>query len=143
MGTTERTLLRPRKRLWTVNKRYLAAAVLLLLVEIYIALRVHDTWIRPYGGDVLVVIFLYCLARAFLKVAIVPTAVGVLVFSFVVEILQFFRFVERMGLKHNRFAVVVIGSSFEWLDLVSYSVGAVLVLLFEALIRSRQSRPIV
>ncbi len=110
-----------------LNGRYLTAAVLLLLLEIFIALRVHDAWIRPHGGDVLVVILLYCLVKAFLNVPVVPTALGVLMFSFLVETLQYFRFVERVGLKGNRLATVVLGSTFEVLDLLSYTVGVALV----------------
>lgn len=120
----------PRGRL-TLDGRYLAAAVVLLLVEVFIALRVRDAWIRPYGGDVLVVILIYCVVRAFLRVPVLPTALGVLAFSFVVETLQYLRFVEHLGLGDNRFAVVVLGSSFEWLDLVSYTLGVSLVVLFE------------
>jgi hypothetical protein len=130
----------PKPRLLTLDAKYLTAAVLLLLVEIFIALRVHDAWVRPYGGDVLVVILLYCLVRSFLNLPVVATALGVLAFSYVVEILQYFRFVDRVGLRDDRLAVVVIGSSFEWLDLVSYTLGVALVLLFERILaRSRPS----
>jgi hypothetical protein len=129
----------PKPRLLTLDAKYLTAAVLLLLVEVFIALRVRDAWVRPYGGDVLVVILLYCLVRSFLKVPVVATALGVLAFSFVVEILQYFHFVDRVGLRGNRFAVVVIGSSFEWLDLVSYTLGVALVLLFERLAARRRA----
>ena len=118
-------------RLWTINGKYLAAAALLLLVEIFIALRVHDRWIRPHGGDVLVVILIYCSLRAFLNLPVVPTALGVLAFSFLVETLQYFHLVARLGLEHNRFAAIVIGSSFEWLDLVSYTLGVAMVLGYE------------
>lgn len=43
-----------KKRLW-----YLTAFVILLMVEICIALFVHDRFIRPYVGDVLVTVLLY------------------------------------------------------------------------------------
>jgi len=36
---------------------------MLLLIEILIALFVHDEFIRPYVGDALVVIVLYCECR--------------------------------------------------------------------------------
>lgn len=65
----------------------------------------------PHGGDVLVVILLYCLARTFLDVPIVPTALGALVFSFVIEGLQYLHFVERVGLGGNWLGTIVIGSS--------------------------------
>jgi hypothetical protein len=130
----------PRKLL-ILDRKYLAAAGLLLLVEIFIALRVHDAWLRPHGGDVLVVIFLYCLVKAFLRLPVVPTALGVLAFSYVVELLQYLHFVDLIGLRHNRLAVVVIGTSFAWLDLVSYTLGAALVLLCERMVARAEAGP--
>lgn len=43
---------------------YALAFGLLLLLEALIAVFVHDRFVRPYLGDVLVVVLLYCLARA-------------------------------------------------------------------------------
>lgn len=45
---------------------YAAATLCLLLIEIFIACFVHDRLIRPYIGDVLVVILLYALLRTFI-----------------------------------------------------------------------------
>ena len=42
---------------------YAIAFVLLFLTEVYIGLYVRDRFIRPYFGDVLVVILLGCLVR--------------------------------------------------------------------------------
>lgn len=38
---------------------YAIATVILLLTEVLIALYVHDAFVRPYIGDVLVVIVIY------------------------------------------------------------------------------------
>ena len=43
--------------------RYLSAFAALLLIEVLIALFVHDAFVRPFIGDVLVVAVLYCLVR--------------------------------------------------------------------------------
>ncbi|HXU83759.1 MAG TPA: DUF2809 domain-containing protein [Polyangia bacterium] len=120
-----------QRRLWRLDPRYLAAALVLFLVEVCIALFVHDAWLRPRGGDVLVVIFLYALVRGFRDLPVVPTALGVLAFSFAVEFLQYLHFVDRLGLGRSRVARVVLGSSFEWLDLLCYTLGIVVVLLYE------------
>ena len=47
------------------NKTYFLLALLLLLAEVLIALYLHDALIRPYGGDFLVVILLYCFVKSF------------------------------------------------------------------------------
>ena len=48
----------------TINKRILygIATIILLVVEVLIALFVHDSIIRPYLGDVLVVVVIYTFA---------------------------------------------------------------------------------
>ena len=42
---------------------YAFAALLLFLTEAVIALMVYDDFIRPYMGDALVVILIYCMVR--------------------------------------------------------------------------------
>ena len=53
---------------------YFLLTLLLLGVEIFIGACMHDAVIRPYGGDVLVVILLYCLIRSFWQLPVVPLA---------------------------------------------------------------------
>lgn len=117
----------------TVNKNYLFVTVLLFIVETLIAIYVHDQFIRPYLGDVLVVILIYCFVRSFLKIPVVLAAFGVLLFSYFIELLQYFNFVTVVGLEDHKIARIVLGSSFEWLDIVAYTFGFFLVLLLENL----------
>lgn len=91
----------------------------------------HDKIIRPYVGDLLVVILIYCFIKSFFNFPIKQTAIGVLVFSFVIEFLQYFKLVDLLGLGHNKLARIVIGSSFAWEDLVAYALGILLVLFAE------------
>lgn len=106
---------------------YFVVAMLIFLVEILIALFVKDQLVRPFVGDILVVILLYYLARAFLKTVPWKIAVGVLVFSYIVEALQYVKIVELLGLQHHQLARVVIGTSFSWLDILCYTLGICLV----------------
>ena len=99
------------------NKRYLLWAVFLFCVEVFIALFVHDNIVRPYVGDLLVVILMYCAVKSILNLSVWKTALSVLVFSFVIETLQYFHFVRLIGLQHSRLANVVMGNLFEWIDL--------------------------
>lgn len=110
---------------------YFISALLLFVTEVLIALFVHDQFIRPYIGDFLVVILIYCFVKSFLNTPVVPTAVGVLLFAYTVELLQYFRIVEVLGLQHSRAARIIIGSSFEWQDLLAYTLGILVVVLVE------------
>jgi hypothetical protein len=102
---------------------YTIAFGLLLLTEICIALYVHDRFVRPYIGDVLVTILICCLCRAIMKKEISFLPVYVLIFAFLVEFMQYFNVVKLLGLENNRFFSTVIGTSFSFWDLVCYAVG--------------------
>src|ERR1700743_3454273 len=103
--------------------RYFIFAILLFLIEVLIARYIHDAIIRPYIGDFLVVVFIYCFIKAFFNFRVLPTAIGVLIFSYTIEILPYFKFVEMLGLGHNKLARIILGTSFEWVDLVMYTLG--------------------
>lgn len=113
------------------NTYYCAWSIILFLIELYIALYIDDNFIRPYIGDLLVVILIYAIVRAFFKVSIMTAAIGVLIFSFAVEVLQSFKIVEILGLGASQLARTIIGTTFSWEDLVAYSIGIIILLCFE------------
>ncbi|MHA6279038.1 ribosomal maturation YjgA family protein [Salinimicrobium sp. CAU 1759] len=120
------------------NFKYFLTALLLLFTLVLIAVFVSDSFIRPYGGDFLVIIFLYCLLQSFFKIPVKNAIFGVLLFSFLIEGLQYFRFIYLLDLQDNVIASAVLGSHFEWLDMLVYSLGALTVIIVEKL-RSRLS----
>jgi hypothetical protein len=115
----------------TFNKKYFLLTILIFVIEVLIALYLHDTIIRPYIGDVLVVILIYCFIKSFLKLPVLPVVVFVLLFSFSVEFLQYLNIVEKLGLQNSKTARTVIGTSFAWIDLVCYIAGIIIVLIAE------------
>ena len=50
-----------------INKKYLFCFIILFLIESLIAIFIHDNFIRPYLGDLLVIILIYCFISIFLK----------------------------------------------------------------------------
>jgi hypothetical protein len=104
---------------------------MLLAVEIFIALFVEDTAIRPFVGDILVVILLYCFFHAFVNFAGWKIAAGALVFAFTIETLQYFDYVKRLGLENNRVLSVMMGKTFELVDFAEYFIGFLIILLDE------------
>lgn len=115
----------------TFNKNYFGIAVLVFCIEVLIALFVHDQFVRPYLGDVLVVILIYCFLKSFLKLSVLTAALFVLVFSFTIEVLQFLNIVEKLHLEKSKIARTVIGTSFSWIDLLTYVVGLLIVIAVE------------
>lgn len=106
-------------------------ALIIFILEVLIALYVHDAIIRPYVGDILVVIFIYYFIKAFINTKAINIAIFTLIFSFIVEILQYFNFVEMIGLGHNKAARIIIGTSFSWIDLLCYFVGFILLFFID------------
>lgn len=113
------------------NLTYFLLALLLFLTEVLIALYVHDQIIRPYFGDVLVVILMYYSIKAVVDFSVKATAITVLIISFIIEGLQYLNIVEKLGLQDNKIAATVIGNSFSWVDICAYIMGFLLVLIFE------------
>ena len=122
-----------RKRLF-----YLTATLVLFAVEFCIALFVHDRFVRPFVGDVLVVILIYTFIRIFIpeKVRLLP--LYVFVFAAAVEILQYFRIVEVLGLQDNVIMSTVIGTSFDIRDILCYFVGCVFCGIWEVIRYKRE-----
>ncbi|MBK7871386.1 MAG: DUF2809 domain-containing protein [Saprospiraceae bacterium] len=118
------------------NSTYFIWTIILLIIEILIALYLHDPIIRPYGGDFLVVILIYCFVKSFVKISNFKAAIGVLIFSYAVEILQYFKIVKILGLQHSNIANIIIGTSFAWADLLAYTLGIAFVLGVEQIKRS-------
>lgn len=105
--------------------------IFIFVIEIIIALYIRDSIIRPYGGDVLVVILMYYFFKSFIRVKPVYLAVSVLLVAYTVEIGQYFNMVEILGMQDNRIMRIVIGSSFSWGDMLAYTAGALICILID------------
>lgn len=117
--------------IFKVRLNYLLIAIVLFLIEVAIALHVHDDFIRPYVGDVLAVILIYYFVKSFIKAPVWRMAISVLIFSYLIETLQYFQFVKLIGLADNKFANIVIGNYFAWEDIFAYTIGITIVLVIE------------
>jgi hypothetical protein len=117
--------------MYRFHKGYFGLTVGLFLIEVLIAMYVRDDFIRPYFGDFLVVILMYCFLRAFTNPGVKPTVLAVLMFSYLIEVLQYLNFVEKVGLGNSELARTLIGTSFAWMDIVAYTTGSLAILWFE------------
>jgi len=115
------------------NKFYFALTVLLFITEVFIGRFVNDAIIRPYGGDFLVVILIYCFVKSFVNTAVIATAIGVLVFAYIIEVSQYFHLVNLLGWQHIKAARIILGTSFSFIDLLTYTLGVILIIIIEKL----------
>ena len=105
---------------------YAVLCAVLLGVEIFIALYVRDAFVRPYVGDVLVVILIACFIRIFVPVGWRFLPLGVFLFAAAVEIGQYFDYASLLGLGEYPFFRTLLGSTFSVEDILCYAVGCLL-----------------
>ena len=108
---------------------YAAAFVVLLGLEVCIALFVHDSIVRPYVGDMLVTVVVYCAVRIVLPDRFVPLSAAVFVFAAAVELVQLTGLSELFP--EGGLIATVLGSTFDPKDLVCYAVGCIFCALWD------------
>uniref|UniRef100_UPI0040496CAC ribosomal maturation YjgA family protein n=1 Tax=Flavobacterium sp. TaxID=239 RepID=UPI0040496CAC len=118
-------------KLFKFSLKYAIPTVILFVVELLIALYVKDRFFRPYFGDFLIVIFLYCLIKTFFQFKPWKVALGVFIFSCFIETLQAMDFISLIGLHDSETAAILIGNSFSWFDMLAYFLGYIFVLIVE------------
>ena len=109
---------------------FLAAAVLILAAEIYIAICVKGGFVRHYAGDVLAVILLYALTRAIFSAPPLNLPLKIFAFAAALELAQYFGAVQILGIE-NKILKVMIGGTFDPTDLLCYAAGCVLAGVYE------------
>lgn len=118
-----------------IRTKYIIVFAILLCIEIIIALYINDSFIRPYVGDMLVVIVLYCAVRVIIPEKYNWIPLAIFVFSTVVECLQYYNLVQLLGVQDNTLLRILIGSTFDWKDIVCYEIGCFLLVVYEWNIR--------
>jgi hypothetical protein len=123
--------------MFSFHYKYLLLTVILFATEVMIGTYLHDAIIRPYGGDFLAVILIYCFVKSFLNTRLLPTVVCVLLLAYVVEISQYFHLINIVGLQNSKAARVIMGTSFSWTDMLMYTLGMIIVWIFEMLFNNK------
>lgn len=120
---------------WKIRGIYAAVFFAILIIEVLIALFVRDSFIRPYGGDVLVTVLLCTAVRIVIPRGIRWFPLGVFLFSALVEVGQYFDYVSLLGLDNVAFFRILMGTTFSVVDLICYGVGCFLFFAGETAIR--------
>ncbi|MCL2564810.1 MAG: DUF2809 domain-containing protein [Defluviitaleaceae bacterium] len=107
--------------------KYLCAFLALFAAIAAIAVWVPGGFIRNHFGDVLIVIFIYCFIRTFIRNRLKLLPLYIFIFAFLVEIGQYFNLVYLLGLEHSQLARIVIGVTFDPYDILMYFIGCVLI----------------
>ena len=119
--------------------KYAAIFIVLLCIEVLIALFVHDNIIRPYVGDMLVVILIYFALRVIIPTECKLLPLWVFLFAAFIEVLQYFNFVKILGLGDSAFFSILLGSTFDIKDILCYGVGSACLFIYDYIGRIRVS----
>lgn len=117
----------------TFHPLYGLSFAIMFCFEVVIALFVHDNLIRPFGGDVLVILLLYCFCKMLLAKTPKLLPLYLFLFAVMVEISQYFHLVQLLHLENNILACVILGTSFSFLDIICYLVGSLLLVVWQYL----------
>lgn len=100
----------------------------IFMIELYIGIYVRDNCIRPYLGDILVIPLIYSFLNIFFKNEYKKLISKVIIFAIFIELLQYFKLVELLEIK-NRILRIVIGTTYDFSDILCYVIGGVLTYL--------------
>lgn len=116
-----------------MNKRikYLISAIIIIVTEVFIALYVHDNFIRSYAGDILVVFVLYFSYKTLFPKKNKNLPIYIFIFSVIVEILQGINIIDILGLGDITFLKILLGTNFDIKDILCYLVGCVILYYIE------------
>lgn len=117
--------------------KYFVTTIFLFIVEVLIATKLaYIDWLRAYFGDVLVVILMYTFILTFLDIKNkMLLNIGVFLFACVIEFAQYFHFAQWFGLKDNTIAMIVLGNSFSWIDILCYAMGSFCIFTFHKILK--------
>ena len=111
------------------NPKYFYLFSFVFIIEVLIAVFLNDSFIRPFVGDVLVIILMYTFIKTFFNCNKIKLLTGLLIFAFSVEISQYFHLVTVLNLQDYKIARVILGSTFDKMDFVAYVLGALVVVI--------------
>lgn len=113
-----------------MNKFYLKPFLVLLCIETMIALFIRDSFIRPFLGDYLAVIMLYCLLRI-LNMKLKTAALASLLFACGLEFFQWTEIGEQLNIYRYKATHLLIGRRFHPADILFYVLAYFTILILD------------
>ena len=123
---------------WDAKMNWTMMGIAILAFEIFIAIYAKDGFIRYYLGDVLAAAMLYAFGRAAFRLPPKILALAVFILSLVIEIVQYFKVLEILGVQ-NYALWIIFGGTFDWTDIICYAIGCVLAYVSENFIGSEHT----
>jgi len=115
-----------------IRLRYFFPVILTIIIGL---LSRHYSFIPLFIGDVLWALMVYFITRfLFVKASINMAVIYSLLFCYTIEFSQLYKAPWMDNIRHTLFGRLVLGETFLWGDLLSYTVGIVIGILLDRLI---------
>lgn len=124
------------------NPRAAASALLFFVLLVALAtFGARTGWLRSFFGDVLAVVWLYCVFKTAIAARPLPLALAAFGVGCALESMQYLARLWHLRIG-NPVLRIVLGSTPDWMDVLAYAIGFAAVLLVEAALRAlRAARP--
>ena len=111
-------------------KRNILIFTLLLVTEIAIAVFHFHKFVRGFIGDVLVIPLLFYFLRCFTRLRTLYLAGLVFLLGVLIELIQHSGMLNPL-LKNTPVLRIMVGTTFDWKDILAYGIGTIIILFFE------------
>jgi len=112
------------------SKPFLLSFCLLLILVILKAFA-ERFYLQAYLIDIIAIFWMFCLLKGFFHVANDGLAHYAFLFAIVFEIAQFYQIIDGFYIQNSQLLHFVLGSAFDWYDLLAFTVGWLIILLGE------------
>lgn len=111
---------------------YFSLSLMCIIFCILIVLLFSEMpFIRGLVGDVIIVVFIYYFIMTLKDFSSIYVVIFTLVLAFITEVLQYFHFASILGLQHNKIAQLIIGSIFDPMDMIAYTIGGIVAFIID------------
>ncbi|MFC5472287.1 DUF2809 domain-containing protein [Cohnella suwonensis] len=111
---------------------YFSLSLMCIIFCILIVLLFSEMpFIRGLVGDVIIVVFIYYFIMTLKDFSSIYVVIFTLVLALITEVLQYFHFASILGLQHNKIAQLVIGSIFDPMDMIAYTIGGIVAFIID------------
>ncbi|EHB68477.1 DUF2809 domain-containing protein [Paenibacillus lactis] len=111
---------------------YFSLSLMCIIFCILIVLLFSEMpFIRGLVGDVIIVVFIYYFIMTLKDFNSIYVVIFTLVLAFITEVLQYFHFASILGLQHNKIAQLIIGSIFDPMDMIAYTIGGIVAFIID------------
>ncbi len=123
----------------SLRTKYFYSFIILFFVEFIIAKYVHSGFVRSYLGDVLIIPCFYCGFRIIFPIRFKHLAFYTYLLAVFVEFLQLININKILHFEDMALLNILIGTVFDINDIISYTIGFLLIILFYKLKKLRES----